>query len=309
MENAEAVPKEVVEFRPKQAWRPSTTAIVLVISAALATIPAYLAAAVGSGAIDHFGSIPVRPVHGLDLSVVAFLVLVAPCSILVWRRQAARAARENRLPDFLNDLAALHKAGLTLPDALINTASGNYGPLTPDVKWAAQQVQWNLPVLTALANLRDRLNTPIALRSLTVVIEAGRSGGNVPEVLEVTAKNTQAFVNMRESRRRAMAMYTMIVYVASAVFIGVTLALQGIFVPRMIEAFDQIGAGGMGAGMGFTELPSSDAFRSLFYLAAVVQGIGNGLVAGVISDGRVLGGLRHACIMTGLAAIGFLLAS
>lgn len=306
METAEA-PPETVAYQPKQTWRPSLDLIVLTLSVALASVPAYLAGRVSQGALTQLGPFAVRPTYSIDLFVLAFLLVAGPYSILIWRRQAARTAMENRIPDFLNDIAALHKAGLTLPDAIVSASAGNYGPLTPHITWAAEQIRWNLPVLQVLANLRDRVATPIALRSLTVVIEAGRSGGNVPEVLEVTAKNTQAFVNMRESRRRAMAMYTMIMYVASFVFIGVALSLQGLFVPKMLEAFGQAGMGGAGgSGMGFATLPPRDSFRSLFYVAAIVQGVGNGFVAGIISDGRLSGGLRHACLMTLLAALGFL---
>lgn len=300
---------EIVEFKPKQEWRPSLTLVILIVSCIVAIYPAYLAGRISIGSIDHVGPWAVRPTHSVDFFVLSFLVAVTPWSIARHVIRTRRLDMENRLPDFLNDLAALHKAGLTLPESLKSAATGNYGPLTRHVRWAADQVRWNLPILTVLENLRDRIGTPIAMRSLTVVVEAGRSGGNVPEVLEVTAKNTQSFVNMRETRRRAMSMYSIIVYVASFVFIGVALSLQSIFVPRLIEAFSQSGAGGGGGGLGFATLPPADSFRSLFYVAAVVQAVGNGLVAGIMSDGRIVGGLRHACILTACVFVGFALAA
>jgi flagellar protein FlaJ len=298
---------EKTEFKPKAKWRPSLGLVVLVVSLAAAVWPATLAGRVSVGALDSLGPFEVRPTHSVDLFVLAFLVAAGAPSIHWHLARKRRLDMENRLPDFLNDLAALHKAGLTLPESLKNAATGNYGPLTKHVRWAADQIRWNLPILTVMENLRDRIGTPIAQRSLTVVIEAGRSGGNVPEVLEATALNTRSFVNMRETRRRAMSMYTIIVYVASFVFIGVALALQAIFVPRLIEAFANTGAGG--SSLGFQALPPADSFRSLFYVGAVVQSIGNGLVAGVMSDGRLVGGLRHACTMTALVFLGFALAA
>lgn len=243
--------------------------------------------------------------RGLDLFALGFLAGVGPYALAVEVARRRRLALDARLPDFLMDLASLHKAGLTLRDSLLTAAEGDYGRLTRDVRVAADQARWNLPVLTALDNLRRRVGTPIATRTLTVVIEAGHSGGNVPEVLEIAASNARAFVDLREHRRRSMGVYTIITYVASLVFVGVALALDGIFVPRMIGAFS---TGASGALSLARSLPSGDDFRLLFYVSALVQAIGNGLVGGVMAEGRVLAGLKHAWAMVAMCFVGFLLA-
>jgi flagellar protein FlaJ len=184
----------------------------------------------------------------------------------------------------------------------VTTAKGDYGPLSKEVRMAADQVRWDIPVLTALDNLRRRVGTPIAERTLTVILEAGRTGGNLPEVMEIAAKNARSFVQLRESRTRQMGLYTIIIYVASMVFIGVALALQFIFVPKMLSAFGS----GAGAGLGLSgKLPTADEFRGLFYSAALVQALGNGLVGGLMTEGRSLAGLRHAWFIVAATALVF----
>jgi flagellar protein FlaJ len=110
-------------------------------------------------------------------------------------------------------------------------------------------------------------------------------------------------VALREQRVRSMGMYTIVTYVASMIFIGVALALQGIFVPKMVQAFGTVKGGGMALA---TSVPSLQEFRDLFYGAAFVQAVGNGLVGGIMSDGSPLAGLRHSVIMVLLCFLGFL---
>ena len=286
-----------VAFRPRRRLR---------VDWALVSVAASVAAGVGIalvGALALLGGAPGVPAtRGMDLLAAAFLVGSGPYAFVSWRRRRRLLALDARLPDLLTDLASLHKAGLTLRESLVTASRGDYGQLTPLVRQAADQARWNVPVLAALDNLRRAIGTPMAERSLVVVLEAGRTGGNVPEVLEIAAGNARSFVGLRDQRARQMGMYTIITYVASVIFIGVCIALESVFVPKMIQAFQ----GAMG-GLGLARLPDAGAFRTLFYTAALVQAIGNGLVAGVIGEGRVAAGLKHAWTMTLLVLVGFLL--
>ena len=292
---------EEVAFRPQRPFRMPWadlgvwSAIGLGILIALLGALVFLQRAPGPAA-----TLPAS--RGLDLLALAFLVGVAPGAFREWTHRRKLTRLDQRLPDFLTDLAALHKAGLTLPDSLVTASKGDYGPLTTDVRMAADQVRWNIPVLTAIENLKKRIGTGIADRTLTVVLEAGRTGGNLPEVMEISAKNARSFVQLRDTRTRQMGLYTIIIYVASLVFIGVCLALHFIFVPKMVAAF----GGGSGSGLGLaTGLPTPDEFRGMFYTCALVQAFGNGLVGGLMAEGRSLAGLRHAWFIILLTALGF----
>ncbi|HEX2022622.1 MAG TPA: type II secretion system F family protein [Candidatus Thermoplasmatota archaeon] len=291
---------EIVAFRPAPPPRVTAREAALWGAVGLGALLALGGLALALGALP--GTLPAR--RGLDVLAVGFLVAAAPVAFAVERRRRRQLRMDARLPDFLADLASLHKAGLTLRDALLACAGSDYGALSRPVREAADQARWNLPVLTALDNLNRRVGTPIAERSFTVVTEAARTGGDVPGVLEIAAENARAFVELRELRGRSMGVYTLITYVASLVFVGVALALQGIFLPRMLAAFDGGAAGALSVG---GDLPSADAFRALFFAAALVQAVGNGLVGGVMGEGRVSAGLKHACAMVAMALAGFLL--
>lgn len=298
---AAALTTEEVAFRPQKPFRIPWADIGVWAAIAAGLLIAVAGALVfmqrGPGMLSE---LPAS--RGLDLLALAFLVGVAPGAFREWAHRRKLTRLDQRLPDFLTDLAALHKAGLTLPDSLMAAAKGDYGPLTPDVRMAADQVRWHIPVLVAIENLKKRIGTGIADRTLTVVLEAGRTGGNLPEVMEISAKNARSFVQLRDTRTRQMGLYTIIIYVASLVFIGVCLALHFIFVPKMVLAFGQ----GAGAGLGLAgTLPTADEFRAMFYTCALVQAFGNGLVGGLMAEGRSLSGLRHAWFIILITALGF----
>jgi len=291
----------VVEFRPRKRLQVPWDLVLVGAGALLGLALALAGAAALAG--RPLPVLPVPKTRGLDVLAVAFLVGAGPYAVVQTVARARLLARDSRLPDFLTDLASLHKAGLTLPDSLVTTAQGNYGPLNDAIRQAADQVRWNIPVLTALENLQKRIGTPVSERIFAVVLEAGRTGGNVPEVLEIAAGHCRRDINLRDQRRRAMSMYTIITYVASVIFVGVCIALQAIFVPKMIHAFS-----GAGAALGLKVLPTAEQFRTLFYSAALVQSLGNGFIAGLMSDGKLLAGLKHGWMMVLLTVLGFLMA-
>lgn len=299
MEHATVSATPSLRMARRRKVRASTVAVVA--SAVVGSLVALAAVAQLAGVVS-LGGLPAS--RGLDLLAIAFLVGAGPAILVTERRIRRRRLIDARLPDFLSDLASLHKAGLTLHQAVITASSGDYGPLSPEVRRTADQARWNIPVLTALENLRRRLDTPLSERALTVVLEAGRSGGNVPEVLELAAQNTRSTVALREQRARAMGVYTIITYVASLVFIGVALAMQLVFVPRMLDAFSTTAGSALQLG---SNLPTAEAFRGLFYTAALVQAFGNGLVGGLIGEGSARAGFKHAWAMVAMAFAGFLL--
>ena len=300
---AQAAALAEVPFHPKPRLRVPWRMLVVLLSVLAGLALAAVGALARMGHAVTIAGVPLSG-RGMDVLALAFLVAAGPYAFMVWWERRRLVALDARLPDFLTDLASLHKAGLTLHESLVTAAKGDYGPLTPEVRVAADQVRWNVPVLTVLENLQKRLGTPASDRTLAVVLEAGRTGGNVPEVLEIAAGNARTIVALRDQRVRTMGLYTIITYVASAIFIGVALALQGVFVPKMVEAFGKVGGGG-GVGLAGT-VPSLAEFRDLFYAAALVQAIGNGMVGGIMSDGSATAGMRHSVIMVLLCFLGFL---
>lgn len=241
----------------------------------------------------------------IDFFSLSVLIGVGPYGFWVARRARRIRRLEERFPDFLRDVAASHRGGLTLSNSVSIAAKGEYGELTPEIRKMADQLSWNVPFNEALESLMDRVRTPLIQRAITLIIEASRSGGSTTDVLLAAARDAREIKNLENERRQTMGLYTMIIYITFFVFLTVAAVLYGQFVPEIVKATGAAsGRDAAAAGLG-TDAPSLGEYRAFYFMAAVAQSIGNGLVGGLFQTGKVEGGLRHAFLMLAFTYVTF----
>jgi len=237
-----------------------------------------------------------RPYLGTDFLILAFLIGVGPFG---FRRAVAMnriRAMDDKFPDFLRDLAEGLRAGMTLPRALHASSKGVYGALTPEIRQMSAQVEWGVSFPEALSRFSLRVKTPLIQRTVSLVNEASKAGGNVIDILTAASNDAREIKQIIEDRRRQMGIYSVIIYVAFLVFLVVIFILAAQFLP----SFQTAVKGASGAQVGGLRFAPFDSttYVSIFFHAALIQGIGGGLVAGVMTEGHPLGGLKHSFIMT-----------
>ena len=196
-------------------------------------------------------------------------------------------------PDFVRDLAASRRAGMTFTNAILFTSKGNYGMLTKEIQKIAQQISWGSSIEDALESFANRINTKSVRRTVSLIIEASKSGGNVADVLDVAAQDAREIKILEGERRVGMASYVIVIYVSMYVFLAIIAILSGVFIPTLTSG----GAAGLANTLGGRSLISAEAIGSVFYFATIVQAIGTGLVAGVFEDGHIESSVKHIFIM------------
>lgn len=196
------------------------------------------------------------------------------------------------LPDFVRDLASARRSGMTFSHAILFTSNGNYGLLTKEIKRIAQEISWGSSVEEALSSFADRIDTSSVHRTISLIIEAIRSGGNVADVLMFASNDALEIKHLNAERRVTMATYVIVIYVSMFVFMGIIAILAGVFIPS-ITGTDAHGLS-QTMGGGFT---SQNEIIQVFYFATLVQSIGTGLVAGVFEDGRFESSVKHIFVM------------
>jgi len=196
-------------------------------------------------------------------------------------------------PDFVRDLAASRRAGMTFTNAILFTSKGNYGLLTNEIKKIAQQISWGSSIEDALTNFAKRINTKSVNRTISLIIEASRSGGNVAEVLDVAANDSRELKLMEAERKVNMASYVIVIYVAMFVFMAIIAMLAGVFIPTITGEEAQ----GLSTTIGGTGLISQAAIVQVFYFATLVQSMGTGMVAGIFEDGNLQSSVKHVFIL------------
>jgi flagellar protein FlaJ len=208
-------------------------------------------------------------------------------------------------------VAEAGRFGMTLPDAIIVASKGRYGPLTEEIKKMASQLEWGVPVAEALRLFEQRVPTPLVSRVVSVITRANEAGGNVADVLTMVAHNARENQLSQAARKITMLTYVTVIYISFFVFLFVILVLAADFLPAMVDAGQKVSqssslnAGGGAVSLQFQFVP---VLFLAFLVAVVAHAVGDGVMAGVLYNGRIADGLRHATIMlvVGWAVMRFL---
>jgi flagellar protein FlaJ len=276
--------------------------LVLATSATFAAVFVAIGILLQMKIITGIGPISLSPENSIDFAVFAILVSIGPVGFYEYACFRKMDLMEERFPEFLRDLSESRKAGMTMARAVETAAKGDYGYLTPEVKKMAVQISWGVTFTEALRRFGERIKTPLVQRSTTMVVKASEAGGKISDVIEAAAKNVREIKILQADRKTEMKMYLMIIYVAFFVFLAVIAILTGTFIPKLIESTQSAEGGIGGISTGGTSL---NEYEFVYICTALVQAIGNGVVSGVLGEGRISSGLRHATIMALITYIVF----
>jgi archaeal flagellar protein FlaJ len=204
-------------------------------------------------------------------------------------------------PDFIRDLAESRRAGMTFTKSILFASKGNYGILTPEIQKISQQVSWGANVSDALIAFSKRVNTKAIRRTISLIIEASKSGGNVADVLDIAARDSREIKTLETERKTNMLSYVVVVYVGMFVFLAVLVILCTSFIPAMVGE----GGQGMQGVMGGGSLAETKEIITTFFYACIIQGFGSGLVAGVFEDGTFTASSKHVFIIVLISWLSF----
>jgi len=261
------------------------------------------------GALNYTGSLRIllRPGEptginpAIDFFVLGLLCLIAPYGFAETARQRRIAKIEDRLPDFLRDVAEAGRFGMTLSDAIVVASKGRYGLLTEEIKRMASQLEWGVPVATALRLFEERVPTPLVQRVVSIVTRANEAGGSVADVLSMVAHDTREAQLSDQSRKISMLTYVTVIYIAFFVFIVTVYIMAAVFLPQMITAGEGVASSSLGSAGGVTlQFAFVPVLFLAFLVAVIVHAVGDGIMAGVLFNGRISEGLQHATIMLGV---------
>jgi len=255
--------------------------------------------------IDAIGGLETG-LEWIDWAALGLMALCGPYGFYSTYQFKKVREIESRLPDFLRDVAEGGRFGMTLAESIKVSSRGRYGRLTPEIQRMASQIDWGVPATDAIRLFIDRVDTPLVRRMTTIVIKANEAGGNVADVLDMVAHDARETLLNRNERSIAMSTYTVVIYVAFAVFLATIFILNSTFLPRMIEAGTQISEDAPDIG-GVPVQIKSDVIpqvQLIFVISVVIHAFGDGILAGVLQDGRIANGFRHSFIMLLIGLIG-----
>jgi flagellar protein FlaJ len=211
---------------------------------------------------------------------------------------------EYRLPDFLRDVAEAGRFGMTLAGAVVVASRGRYGKLTPEIKKMAARIDWGVPASEAIRLFAETINTPVVNRVSAIIMKSNDAGGNVADVLTLVSNDTKQEQLMEKERKLSMSTYIAVIYIAFMVFLVTIIILNSTFLPQMEKAGeetssimeDQSGPAA-GAGGAMIQAQAIGSIKFAYLIASLAHAMGDGLIAGALSTGKIKNGLIHSAIL------------
>jgi archaeal flagellar protein FlaJ len=225
---------------------------------------------------------------------IGLIVAALPFIFRMINETRISAEKEEMFLEFSRNLVESVKTGTPISKSIINIANKNYGVLSPHVKKLANQISLGIPLNQALKTLSKDINNRAISRSLTLIGQAERAGGEIGEILEAVAEAVSLVDKLKKERMAAISTLVVQGYIIFVIFIIIILVMQFQIIP-MVSGIGDIGDVGLGLNFskpdaGIEQKQISDAFLYLI----LVQGFFTGLTIGKLSEGSIKAGIKHS---------------
>lgn len=247
-----------------------------------------------------------------DLIIQSVLFVIATYAIVRFFHKRHVTRIEQATPEFLERLASLNEAGMSIVQAVDRTRGTDIGVLSPEIDRIWRDLQYGSTVDDAFVRFGRRVRTTAIARVVTLLTNAMRASGNMGPVIRIAAEQHRAELSLRRQRRQQMFTYLVVIYIAFLVFIVIILAINEMLVPNIPETSPVEGDGGEAIGGGeFGEFGGVDqaAYTLTFFHAALIQAVCAGFVAGQLGEGSLRDGAKHAAVMLTVAYFVFVFLS
>ena len=217
---------------------------------------------------------------------------------------------EEKFLEFVRNVVGTVEAGVPIPKAIIQVSTEDYGALSQHVKKLARQIEWGIPTQQALTIFGIDTRNKVIKRSVSIVIEAEKSGGNIEDVLEAVTNSVVEIKKIKEERRASVYSQVVQGYIVFFVFIIIMLVLEVKLLPPLTN-LTNVSFGAGGGGISDVGGPSGGTIGDLsgvFTSMVLIQGFFVGIMIGKFSEGDLKFGIKHSLILmiTGYLILSFI---
>lgn len=224
----------------------------------------------------------------------AVVIITFPPAVLDYIDYRWKKSVDDHLPDLFRSIVQAQQTGMTLPQALEEASKRHYGCLTGELRKMVAQMSWGMPFEKAFQSLGQRVDTTLTRRTVPLVVEASRTGGQVERVFDPMGKFVQSTLTLNKERQNQVRPYLAIIYVAYFVFLVTIVLLFKTFFVQMADI----------PIMGFAILTPEEA-KKIFFHMSIMQAFFSGLIAGKMGEGNMSAGLKHSIILLTCGYIAF----
>lgn len=236
------------------------------------------------------------------ISFIAFQTLLYVLLTMVMDSRTRQI--EEVLADALQLMSANVRAGMTLDRAIWLSARPEFGPLEDEIKQFGREVLGGISMVEALRNIKKRVNSELLERTLKLMEEGLRSGGEMACLLDETASDIRKIKMMRKHIKSNVIMYSMFIMFASVMGAPLLFAVSVYFI-EMIGGFWAETAAEIPSQMssGFMQMkgPQVESYEMMLFSVAciILTTVFGSLIIGLIQSGKEKRGIKYIPLLTG----------
>ena len=220
---------------------------------------------------------------------------------------------EKVLPDVLTMISQNMIAGMTTYNALWVAARPEFGPLAVEIQTVARETLSGESFENALIGMSDRIKSYKLSRSVKLMVQGMRSGGELPTVLQEIANDIRTEQNLFRRMRSETTSQTMFILFALLIGAPLLFAASLQFVTIFSTIFSETGISTGPSALtqdtgiiSIQELPiSPDFFWKYAVITLGISGLFGALLIGLIRTGKLSAGVPLIIILIPLAIIIF----
>lgn len=234
---------------------------------------------------------------------MGIIVMAMPILLRIMNENKINTNKEDMFLEFSRSLVESVKTGTPISKSIVNMHNKDFGYLTPHIKKLGNQISIGIPLNKALQYFSKDVNNSSISRSLTLIGQAEKAGGDIGEILEAVAGAVNMSDKLRKERKASISTLVSQGYIIFLVFIVIILVLQFKILP-MVSGIGDVGGslGFGGGGVQDLELGQRQISNAFLYLI-LVQGFFTGLTIGKLSEGNIKAGIRHSFTLMFLSFI------
>jgi len=222
------------------------------------------------------------------------LIGLAPFVLSTIQQTKISQEKEEMFLEFARNLVESVKTGTPISKSLINLKKKPFGSLSKHVEKLANQISLGIPLKTALQIFAKDVDNETVSRTITLIGQAEKAGGNIADILEAVAKAVNMTDKLKKERKSSISTLAVQGYIIFVVFIVIVLVMQFYIIP-MLSGIANVG--GLSGGQVTTSSGSAVAtteFSQAFLYMLLIQGLFSGLVIGKLSEGDIKAGIKHS---------------
>ncbi len=226
---------------------------------------------------------------GVERTIIITVSAVAiPLIILVELRNKTIRKLEERIPSVFRELSVLNEAGLNIIEALKVLSASELGLISKEINIVRRRMEWGTTVHKAFSVLAYRIRSDLTAKIVPIITKALEVSPTFKDAFLTVARFADAEINFRKRVGAHMFTYVVITYLSIFIFLLVVY----IFIKSFFSAFN-VNATSMGTiHLGL----NLESVKEAFFEVSLMVGFFSGMIAGVIGEGRVEAGLKHAYV-------------